>query len=64
MGSRPSVTDIETAADTLRCSLCRREEPLGDVRVRERDGWPKCCGETMYVAVSQPRRPVFDQRDA
>lgn len=32
----------------LRCTVCQREEPLGDPDVRVYGGgWPRCCGLTM-----------------
>lgn len=32
----------------LRCTVCLREEPLGDVGARTTGGgWPRCCGYTM-----------------
>jgi hypothetical protein len=31
----------------LRCTICKRERPLGDIGGKLRHGWPKCCGYTM-----------------
>lgn len=31
----------------LRCTTCKREQPLGDIAGSLRSGWPKCCGYTM-----------------
>jgi hypothetical protein len=39
--------DLAPFGGLLRCTTCKREQPLGDVAGNLRDGWPKCCGYTM-----------------
>lgn len=31
----------------LRCTVCGREQPLGDTTSHLRTGWPMCCSYTM-----------------
>lgn len=60
----PNFDEIETLGGALRCSRCRREEPVGDPVQRDRYGWPVCCGETMLMALPRPARASFDPRSA
>jgi hypothetical protein len=39
--------DLQGFGGHLECTVCGREQPLGDVGVKLADGWPKCCGYTM-----------------
>ena len=39
--------DLKDIGGILRCTVCLREEPLGDVANNLRHGWPKCHGYTM-----------------
>jgi len=42
--------DGAAAGGVLRCTTCKREQPVGDagdVGNYYRHGWPRCCGYTM-----------------
>lgn len=39
--------DLADFGGLLLCTVCGREQPLGDVAGNLREGWPKCCGYTM-----------------
>lgn len=41
------ASDLKGFGGLLRCTVCGREEPLGNVAGNFRDGWPKCHGYTM-----------------
>jgi hypothetical protein len=41
------ATDLAPLGGLLRCTTCRREQPLGDAAGNLANGWPKCCGYTM-----------------
>lgn len=39
--------DLERFGGHLRCTVCGREQPLGDTSQHLRNGWPMCCSYTM-----------------
>lgn len=39
-------TEAQTLGGFLRCETCRREQRLGSVAMKLRNGWPRCCGYT------------------
>lgn len=39
--------DLQPLGGILRCNVCGRMEPLGDVGASLATGWPKCHGYTM-----------------
>lgn len=39
--------DLQRFGGLLRCTVCGREEPLGNVGHKLGNGWPKCHGYTM-----------------
>lgn len=39
--------DLEKVGGILRCTACTKTEPLGDISLHLRLGWPRCCGLTM-----------------
>lgn len=38
---------LERFGGHLRCTVCGREQPLGDTTSHLRNGWPMCCSYTM-----------------
>lgn len=44
----------------LECMICHRIADLGDPAAYLRDGWPKCCGETMrWLTAGELERSGF-----
>lgn len=39
--------DLAHFGGILRCITCGNQKPLGHIARHLRDGWPRCCGETM-----------------
>lgn len=62
------VAELEAAVASgvtlLRCSHCKREEPVGDPVKRAVAGWPACCSEEMRLGVPREFHASFDPRDA
>ena len=55
-----SVLSAAVAEHFLRCAACGAEQhpPRQDLARYFRDGWPKCCGQTMRLtAHSEEARP-------
>lgn len=40
-------SDLQGFGGHLKCTVCDRVQPLGNVGNKFRSGWPKCCGYTM-----------------
>ncbi len=52
--------ELQGFGGVLRCTVCEREKPLGDVSEKLATGWPKCCGYTMrWITASQLTEEEF-----
>lgn len=40
-------SELQGLGGDLVCTVCKRQEPLGDVGHNLSNGWPECCGYTM-----------------
>lgn len=41
------AADLSGFGGLLRCTVCQREQSVGDIAGNLRDGWPECHGYTM-----------------
>ena len=53
---------VPTGRRVLRCDRCAKstEATHADLMRFTRDGWPKCCGDTMGYFVEAPRPSATD----
>lgn len=49
---------------TCRCKLCDSKHTPTRAAIADylRNGWPKCCGQTMYVDARKPAAPPTEER--
>jgi hypothetical protein len=54
--------DLRGFGGLLRCTVCGREEPLGDVGTNLATGWPKCHDYTMrWVTAKQLEEETLNE---